>query len=128
MDFGADNSADNWISQFRIIDKIYEQLKFIVVLLYSLDTEGQKKFRPQILKFEKYLSNNVLMRKIRYRDALISDHPTEYYGKDLGDDDPFLYLEELEAKITNLSMEIMACLGLVVKHVKEQEFTIPPTL
>jgi len=112
------------ISTFKSLDKLEEQLKYVLVLLYQLDMKTQQKFQDQILKFEEILSNTDFMRQVRHRDALVEDYPAEYFGRDYGYDDPFLFDEKLEKKINEISMEIMATLGLMIKEMKESSLFI----
>lgn len=115
---------ENWIAQFRTMEKLTDQLRFILTILYSLDAETQKQFHEQILKFEKIFESQNFMRKVKHRDALIENYATEYFGEDKGIDDPFRYKGDTEKLITKLSLEIMNCLGLIIKHLKSTEFTI----
>lgn len=120
----SDYAYDSWISQFKSIQKLTEQLQFIMTILYSLDGTGQKKFQTNILKFERIRADHDFMRKVMLRDAIVVENPVEYFGKDFGLDDPFKYDKDLEKQIANLSIDIMACLGLVIKYLKAQDFHI----
>lgn len=115
---------ETWIVQLKNTDKLSEQLVFILTILNSLEGSIQKDFQDQILKFESYYKNQKLMRHIKHRDALISEYPTEYYGHDYGEDDPFLYKKDVELQITKISLEIMSTLGMVIKRLKNTEFNI----
>jgi len=119
-----DYTADKIISEFKSLVSVEEQLKFVLLHLYSLPMEKQKTFRQQILQYEKLLTNNKYMRAIRFRDATIIDYSVEYFGKDFGEDDPFLYNSKLEESITRLSMKLLATIGLIVKSIKENIFQV----
>jgi len=119
-----DMSADKLISDFKSLDKLEEQLKFVLLHLYSLTKEEQDRFRPQIVEYEKLLSNTKFMRKVKYRDSLILDYPTEYFGNDYGEEDPFMYDEELENQIIKIGMRLLATVGLIAKSMKERSVSI----
>lgn len=119
-----DYGADRIIADFKSIEKIEEQLKFVLLQLYSLPMDKQKTFRNQIIQFEKMFVNQKYMRKIRHRDAMIEENSQEYFGKDYGEDDPFLYNPKLEESITRLSMKLLATIGLIVKSMKENIFSV----
>lgn len=123
MILDQETSPDSWLSEFRQIEKLTEQLKYVLVLLYSLSQAGQEHFHPEILKLEKYYQNHALMRKIKYRDAVLQDYAVEYLGVDYSED-PFEYDEQLERSITTIEMQLMALLGRIIKFVKESEFKI----
>jgi len=124
--FNEDNEmiANQMINQFKSLDKLEEQLKYILTLLYSLDADSQEHFQPEILKFENIFLRNEYIRQVRHRDALVNDYPAEYFGKDFGQDDPFLYKKKLEQDMTNVSLEIMAVLGRIIKRMKAQNIVI----
>lgn len=117
--------AETIISTFKSLDKVEEQIKYVLVLLYQLDMANQEKFQEQILEFENYFSDIEFMKLVRYRDALVKDYSAEYFGRDYGIDDPFLFNKELEQKINEISMKIMATLGLIIKSMKESIVNIP---
>ena len=117
--------AETIISTFKSLEKIEEQLKYVLILLYQLDSNLQTKFQDQILEFEKLFNDDEFIRKVRYRDALVKEYPTEYFGRDYGFDDPFKFDKKLEDKINKLSMRIMAVLGLIIKEIKESKLYIP---
>jgi hypothetical protein len=122
---GSDDfNADKLISDFKSMNKIEEQLKFVLLHLYSLDRDTQEKFRPQIVEYEKIMANNVFMRQVKYRDSLAEDYPSEYFGTDFGDDDPFIYDEKLELQISKISMRLLATVGLIAKAMKEKNIVI----
>lgn len=114
--------ADSIIGTFKSLDSLEEQLKYVLVLMYQLKSDAQKKFQDEIEQFEEYFSDIDFMRRVRHRDSLVKDYPSEYFGRNYGRDDPFFYDREIEKKINDISMEIMACLGLVVKSLKEVTF------
>lgn len=120
----GDYTYENWIVQLKNTPRISDQLTFILTILNSLDVKIQKDFQDYMSRFEGYFKNQSLMRQIKHRDSLISEYPSEYYGRDYGDDDPFEYKEEIEFKITTISLEIISCLGFVIKKIKSQEFMI----
>ncbi len=120
----SDYAYESWISQFKSMQKLTEQLQFMLTILYSLDGTGQAKFQDNILSFEKIRADHDLMRKVMLRDAIVVENPVEYFGKDFGLDDPFKYDKKLEEQIANISIDIMACLGLVIKYLKAQDFHI----
>lgn len=119
-----DYDAERLIAEFKSIDEIEEQLKFVLLHLYSLNRETQEKFRSQIIEYEKLLGNTKFMRQIKYRDSLVSDYATEYFGNDYGEDDPFVYDEKLELQINKIGMRLLATVGLIAKSMKEKTFVI----
>jgi len=121
---GDDFNAERIISDFKSIEGIEEQLKFVLLHLYALDKDNQEKFRPQIIQYEKLVGNVKFMRKIRYRDSILKEFSSEYYGNDYGDDDPFMYNEELEVQINKIGMRLLATVGLVAKSMKEKNIVI----
>jgi hypothetical protein len=121
---GDDYSADRIITEFKSLVSLEEQLKFVLLHLYSLPADKQAGFRQQILEFEKILSNSKFMRMVRHRDAMITDYAWEYFGKDYGDEDPFVFDTRLEDRIQTISMKILAVIGLVVKALKEDIFQV----
>ena len=123
-DDNVDFQANQMINTFKSLDKLEEQLKYIITLLYSLDGKSQVHFEQEIIKFENIFIKNRYMRQVRHRDALVNDYPAEYFGKDFGSDDPFNYKEKLEVDMTKLSLEIMAVLGRIIKRMKEQHLVI----
>jgi len=125
--YGEDNvdfQANQMITQFKSLDKLEEQLKYIITLLYSLDTKSQDHFSEEIRKFENIFIKNKYMREVRHRDALVNEYPSEYFGKDFGSDDPFNYKEKLEIDMTKLTLELMMVLGRIIKRMKEQHLVI----
>lgn len=116
--------ADSIIASFKSMSGVEEQLKYTIVLLYQLPVQQQEDFREYLLEFEKIFENIEFMRKIRYRDSLVRDYSSEYFGKDYLPDDPFLFDRELEKRINAVTMKIMACLGMVVKSLKDNEMII----
>lgn len=119
-----DYSSEKIITEFKSIECVEEQLKYVLLHLYSLDKNGQERFRDQIIEYEKYLSNTKFMRQIRYRDAIIRDYSAEYFGQDYGDDDPFIYDEKLEMQINRINMRLLATIGLIAKSMKETNFAV----
>ena len=92
----SDYAYENWINQFKSMNKLTEKLQFIVTILNSLNSEGQKKFHSFLIKFEKIMMNHQFMRMVQHRDAMVNENPVEYFGKDYGFDDPFKYNKDLE--------------------------------
>lgn len=119
-----DYTYENWISQFKSMNKLSEQLQFILTILNSLEGDIQKEFHDEIVEFEGYYMDDNFMRKVKERDAIISENPAEYYGRDFGNDDPYKYDKQVERKITEISMNIMATLGRIIKLMKSKEFFI----
>lgn len=117
-------STDTWITQFRQMSKLEEQLKFILLILKSVDAELQSKFHSEIILFEKYFLDKSFMREVKHRDSVIQTNSTEYYGKDFGEQDVFKFNEELENKITKISLKIMDTLGRIIKKINESEFNL----
>jgi hypothetical protein len=121
MNFDQDEMmADTIIQNFKSMSKLKEQLRYVLLILYQLDNEGQQKFQSEIVKLERYLANIKFIRRISERDAIVEEHPMEYFGKDFGYDDPFIYKDKLENTINKIELELLAILGLVVKHLKKQ--------
>lgn len=125
FDEGVDFQFINLMSQFKGMDSLTEQLKFILVLLYSLDSDKQDLFYENIKKFEEIQSDMEFMRQVKYRDSLVKDYASEYFGKDYADDDPFIYMPQLENKINEISLEIMNVLGMVIKSLSKEQIFIP---
>jgi hypothetical protein len=119
-----DYNAEKLIFDFKSITSLEEQLKFVLLQLYTLDQEAQQRFRPQIIECEKILANIKFMRQVKYRDSLVFDYPSEYWGNDFGEDDPFIYDEKLEVQINKISMRLMATVGLIAKSLKEKNFVV----
>lgn len=116
---------ENWISQFKSMTKLSEQLQFILLILNSLEGDSQEQFYNELTKFEEYFTDQEFMRKVKARDALIDSNPAEYYGRDFGEDDPYQYDQELEKNITEISMDILTTLGRVIKLMKSRDIAIP---
>jgi len=116
--------SETILSTFKSLEKLEEQLKYVLVLMYQLDQKTQEKFQDQIIEFEEYFADNEFMRVVRHRDALVKDYTAEYFGKDYGFDDPFQFDVELEKKINEIGMKIMATLGLIIKAMKESHLFI----
>ena len=112
------------IAMYRQLESLEEQLKFVLVLLYSLKGEQQERFREDINMYESYFEDTDFMRKVRHRDSLVRDYPSEYFGKNFGKDDPFTFDPELEKQINDIGMDIMATLGFVIK-LRENNMYIP---
>lgn len=115
QDDEAQAQAQYWISEFKGIEKLAEQLQFILVLLYSQPEEIKNLFEAEILKFEKIWGDIKFMREVKHRDSLVNDYPSEYFGMDYGEDDPFKFKEDVEKRINKLSLEIMGVLGRIIK-------------
>jgi len=127
MGFGIEDNqimTETIISTFKSLDKLEEQLKYCLVLLYQLTEDQQNVFNEQIVEFEGYFADINFMREVRHRDAMVKDYSAEYFGKDYGFDDPFQFNPKLEKKINIISMRIMATLGLLIKQIKEQHINI----
>lgn len=116
--------TNNWILQFKSMEKLTEKLQFVLLILYSVESPVQKKFEREILKFEDYLNDVKFMRAVKHRDALVDEYSAEYFGKDYGGDDPFSYNFKLEMKINKISMDLLSTLGRLIKVVKESEFSV----
>jgi len=124
LNFNQDENyynADRLIYQLKETDRLAEQLKFVITLLYSLETDIQKDFMNEIKYFENIYSDLQFMREVFHRDALVEQFPADYYGRDYSDDDPFSYKEEIEKKINKISLEIMAVVGRIVKRIKRKK-------
>jgi hypothetical protein len=67
MPQNEDYTADRIITEFKSLVSLEEQLKFVLLHLYSLPADKQQGFRQQILDFEKLLANNKFMRLVRHR-------------------------------------------------------------
>jgi hypothetical protein len=119
-----DMLAERLIIEFKSITSVEEMLKYMLAHLYALDANLIEKFRNQIVEYEKLLANVKFMRAIRYRDAMIRESAEEYFGDDYGDDDPYMYNEELEEEIQKISMRLLATLGMVVKQLKNKSVDI----
>lgn len=115
-----DYSSDHLIGEFKSIETLEEQLKFVLLHLYSLKQETQEQFRSQIIEYERLLQSPQFRRAIKYRDSLLKDYASEYMGKDFGDDDPFVYNEKLETEIIKIEMKLLATIGLIAKSMKEK--------
>ena len=112
------------MTHFKSIETLTERLDYILVLLYSLDGESQALFEAEIKKFENILTDIDFMRQVKYRDSLVRDYPTEYYGRDYSQEDPFLFLPDLEKQINEINIEIMAVLGRIIKVMSDSEVHI----
>lgn len=119
-----DFEYNQWIVQFKSIEKINEALSFVLTLLYSLDGSKQVLFEAEIKKFENIFTNLNFMRRVKHRDSLVQDYPSEYFGKDYGADDPFMYQADVEEVISNLNLELMSVLGRIIKVSKESELIL----
>lgn len=120
MVLGEDEFSTNaLLREFKSIDAIEHQLKYILSLLYSLDPKSKELFSADTRKLERLLNNQKFLRSIRYRDSLVTEYSMEYYGRDYGDDDPFHYNQKLERDIQNLSMELMRMLGSIINVLKD---------
>lgn len=110
-----DSQGNIWLSEFKGIKSFREQLSYILGILYSLEPETQQLFDADIKKLERLFLNINFYREAEHRDALIKDYPAEYFGKDYGDDDPFLFKQNVEMQITKLSLELLGILGRIIK-------------
>lgn len=119
-----DMLAERLIIEFKSITSVEEMLKYMLAHLYALDASLIEKFRNQIVEYEKLLANVKFMRAIRYRDAMIRESAEEYFGDDYGEDDPYIYNEELEEEIQKITMRLLATLGMVVKQLKNKSVDI----
>lgn len=110
-----DAQGNFWLSEFKGIKSFREQLSYILGILYSLEPETQELFQADMQKMEKLFLNMNFYREVEHRDALVQDYPAEYFGKDYGDDDPFLFKARTEQQITKLSLELLGILGRIIK-------------
>lgn len=117
--FDDEFSTNVLLRDFKSINAIEPQLKYILSIIYSLDAKSKEIFSADTRKLERLLNNQRFLRNIRYRDSLVTEYSMEYYGKDYGEDDPFKYNDDLERQIQNLSMELMRILGSIIQVVKE---------
>lgn len=117
--------ADTIIQNFKSMTKLKEQLRYVLLILYQLDQKGLENFHSNVLKIEKYLTDVKFMRAIGERDAIVDEYPREYFGKDFSYDDPFIYKQKLEVTINKIELELLGILGLVIKYLKQDSFTIP---
>lgn len=115
-----DYTGEHILSEFKGIISLEEQLKYVLTLLYSLDDNGQSMFRRQILEYEKIWMDMHFIRGVRERDGLVKEFTVEYHGRDYGEDDPFIYKEELEKKLNQITLRLMATLGLIIKYTKQK--------
>jgi hypothetical protein len=115
----GDVEAHQILTHFKSIHKLTEQMNYVLTLLYSLDSKTAEKFRPEILWLEKVMGDLVFMRRVRHRDAMVEQYPAEYFGRDYGQDDPFLYDAEIESAIQDVSMRCLAVVGRVISTMKE---------
>ena len=115
-----DMMVDSIIQTFKSMTRLKEQLRYVLLILYQLDNEGQQRFQSSILKIEKYLKNIKFMRAVSERDGIVDEHPIQYFGRDYGYDDPYTYAEELEQQINQIELELLAILGMVIKHLKNE--------
>jgi hypothetical protein len=119
-----DTQGSIWISEFKSMEKLSEQLTFILLILYQLDTDTQELFRADIEHFESIYANLKFMRQVKHRDGLVDDHPIEYYGRDYGAYDPFKYKDNTEKQINSISLEIMGVLGRIIRTTRERGIVI----
>lgn len=117
--FDDEFSTNVLLREFKSINAIEHQLKYILSIIYSLDAKSKEIFSADTRKLERLLNNQRFLRNIRYRDSLVTEYSMEYYGRDYGEDDPFKYNDALERQIQNLSMELMRILGSIIQVVKE---------
>lgn len=107
------------ITTFKSLSSLEEQLKYAILLIYQLKTYQQEKYDDDLQMFEQVFNNIEFMRLVRHRDSLVRDYPAEYFGKDYGSDDPFLFHQKLEKRINDISMNIMSVLGRIIRDLKE---------
>ena len=121
MAIGIDEewSTNTLLREFKSINAIEPQIRFILAILYSLDPKSKELFSADTRKLERLLNNQKFLRNIRYRDSLVTDYSMEYYGRDYGEDDPFRYNDKLERDIQNLSLELMRILGSIINVMKD---------
>jgi hypothetical protein len=125
MEFDQDSMmADSIIQTFKSMTKLKEQLRYVLVLLYQLDSKGQKQFQDDILKLEKYLSDLKFMRSIGERDAIVEEYPREYFGRDYSYDDPFIYKQKLESHINKIELYLLSVIGMIIKYLKQDSIVI----
>ena len=70
------------------------------------------------------MKDTKFMREVNERDGLIVEYAVEYYGRDYGQDDPFLYKERLEVKINKIELDLLAILGRAIKYMKKDTLNI----
>jgi hypothetical protein len=129
MQFDQDSMmADTILSRFTAMKSLKEQLRYVLVLMYQLDAKGQDLFHEHTVKLERYLGNVKFIRAVGERDGLVEDHPVEYYGRDFGYDDPFIYKEKLEVQINKIELELLAIIGLVIKYLKESSIFVEDSM
>lgn len=116
--------ALNILSNFKSIDTLTEQMNFVLILLYSLEGDKQAVFEAEIKKFEDILADIKFMRLVRHRDSLVKDYPSEYFGRDYGEGDPFVFNEQLEDRIKEIEIELMGVLGRVIKVMGQTHIVI----
>jgi len=124
MGFNDDNYGMDIITQFKGINTLSGQLNFVLLQLYSLDGETQEAFRSDLIRLEKLFTDLDFMRQVRERDGLVEMHPVEYFGRDYGDNDPYLFNMPLEKKINDLSLELFGILGRVINMMKHKKVFI----
>jgi len=123
--FGEEEFSTNMLlREFKSLDAIEHQIKYILSLLYSLDPKSKEMFSADTRKLERLMNNQRFLRSIRYRDSLVTEYAMEYYGKDYGEDDPFHYNDKLERDIQNLSMELMRMLGSIINVMKASSIMV----
>jgi hypothetical protein len=122
----AHQQAIQIINQIRQIEKVEQQLKYVQMLINSLTVDSKENFRDDLVYIEKFLLDPKFLRELRERDAMVIDYAMEYFGKDFGDSDPFLYKDEFERKLVRISFRVMEIAGRIVQELKSVgEFEIP---
>ena len=116
--------AMGMLSQFKSIDTLTEKLNFVLILLYSLEGDKQAIFEAEIKIFENIVSNVKFMRQVKHRDSLVKEYPTEYFGRDFGEGDPFLFKNKLEEEINEIEIQMMGVLGRVIKVMAPSQVVI----
>ena len=112
------------INNFKSIDKLKEQIKFVLLYIYQLDSTSQNLFYNETLMLEGMLKDVDFFRRVERRDALAEKHPVEYFGRDYDFDDPFLFDAEIEARITKVNLDLLAILGRVLTMLKKAGFSL----
>lgn len=104
---------------YKSLNLFKEQMNYVLLLLYTLDHDKRKQFKPEIDKFETIFMDLDFKRKVERRDGLVQQYPVEYWGKDYGHDDPFQFDELTEEKVTELQLELMGVLGRIISLMQE---------
>ena len=120
----SDSQGNMWLAEFKSMEKLEEQLQFVIVILYSLSDDLQELFHAEIQRYEKIWSDINFMRDVRLRDSLVKEYPAEYFGRDYGGDDPFIFNMQVEVRINKLQLELMGVLGRIIKSTRGSGFVL----